>query len=168
MSKRISLIVLLLLAFALTWSGVQRAVSQQEEERKQTMVIGYPNPSIVISGSGTRYGGIIYVKVYPISPNLVKRHGSGPIATAELGPSQRDILQLPLGEYEVHYAMRTGSELKTFILRDVILRAERGSTLIVEMNADAKTTIIGGSQTVQQMEESIRQLQKEVADLKKR
>jgi len=43
-------------------------------------------------------------------PNLVKKHGSAAIATAELTPSQRDVLQLPLGEYEVHYAMRTGSE----------------------------------------------------------
>jgi hypothetical protein len=168
MSKRISLVVLTLLVFALSWSGIRKAVSQQDEERKQTLLIGYPNPNIVISGSGTRYGGIIYVKVFPVSPNLVKKHGSGPIATAELTPSQRDVLQLPLGEYEVHFAMRTGSELKTFILRDIILRADRGSLLTVEMNADAKTTIIGGDITAQQMEESIRQLQKEVAELRKR
>jgi hypothetical protein len=71
----------------------------------------------------------------------------------------------PLGEYEVQFAMRTGSELKTFILRDVLLRADRGSLLTVEMNADAKTTIIGGDLTAQQMVEYIRALQKEVTTL---
>lgn len=57
MSKRISLIAIALLAFAMSWVGVQKAVSQGDDERKQTLVIGYPNPSIMI-GEGKRYGGI--------------------------------------------------------------------------------------------------------------
>lgn len=166
MSKRMSLIVLLLLAFALSWSGIQKAVSQQDNERKQTLVIGYPTQGIVIEGSPRKYTGIIYVKVYPVSPDLVQKYGAGPIASAQLAASQRDVRQLPLGQYEVHFAMRTGGELKTFILRDVILRADRANGITVEMNGDAKTTIIGGDITAQQMADSLRQLQKEVADLK--
>ncbi|HZP81279.1 MAG TPA: hypothetical protein VFB21_06560 [Chthonomonadaceae bacterium] len=166
MSKRMSLTVLLLLAFALSWSGIQRAVSQQDNERKQTLVIGYPTQGIVIEGSPRRYTGVIYVKIYPVGPDLVKKYGAGPIASAELAASQRDVRLLPLGEYEVHFSMRTGSELKTFILRDVILRADRANGIVVEMNSDAKTTIIGGAMTAQQMADGIRQLQQEVGALK--
>lgn len=166
MSKRIQLVVLTLLAFGLCWGGIQKAVSQQEQERKQALIVGYPNPAIVISGSGTRYGGVIYDSVYPISPDIIKKNGAGPIATGELYPSQRHVWQLPLGMYEVHFEMRTGSELKTFVRRDVLIRPEGATSVTVEMNADAKTTIIGGDTTVQQMEESIAQLQKEVATLK--
>src|ERR1041384_7274326 len=100
MTKRISLMVLTLLAFALIWSGSQKAGSQQETERKQALIIGYPNPAIIISGSGTRYGGIIYDSVYPISPDIIKKNGAGPIATGELTPSARHVWQLPLGMYE--------------------------------------------------------------------
>jgi hypothetical protein len=166
MSKRMSLIALILLSFALSWAGIQRAVSQQDDERKQTLVIAYPNPFITISGTTTKYAGLIYVKVYPISPGLVKKYGAGPVATAELSASQRDVVLLPLGEYEVHYAMRTGSELKTFILKDIILRPDRATGLLVEMNADAKTTIIGGDMSLQQIEGGLRQLQSEVSELK--
>lgn len=87
--------------------------------------------------------------------------------TAELSASQRTVAQLPLGEYEVRYGMRTGSELKTFIVRDVILRADRVMNLLVEMNDEAQATIVGGDMTAQQMADTIRQLQKEVEDLKK-
>ena len=168
MSKRSSLIALTLLACALCWGGVQKAASQQEPERKQTLVIGYPNPAITISPSGTRYNGIIYVRVTPVTPALLARSGGKPVGTAELTPSQRDVLQLPVGEYEVQFGMRTGSEMKTFIVRNVILRADRPTTLVVEMNADAKTTIIGGDMTAQQMADGIRQLQQEVARLKEK
>ena len=167
MSRRISLIVLTLLAFAMFWSSSRQAGSQQETERKQALIIGYPNPAIIIGGSGTRYGGIIYVSVYPISSELRTKHGAGPIATGELTPSQRFVWQLPLGEYEVRFAMRTGSEMKTFILRDVLLRPEAPHSLIVEMNADAKTTIVGGDMSAQQMADNLQQLQKEVAALKR-
>ena len=158
MSKRISLIVLTVLAFALLWSGAQRAVSQ-DDARKQSLVINYPNPSIVVSNAGStpvRYGGIIYVSVFQAGGDASKK----PVATAELTPSQRDIVMLPLGEYEVHFGMRTGSTVKTFILRNIILRPERASQVTVEMNADAKTTIIGGDMTAQEMADAIRQLQK--------
>ncbi len=168
MSKRMSLIVLLLLAFALSWSAMRKAVSQQSTEPKQALGVIYPNSGILISGSGTRYGGIIYVKVFPVSEELVQKYGSGPMVSVELNPSQRDGRQLPLGKYEVHFAMRTGSEMKTFILRDVILRADGPCLLTVEMNADAKTTIVGGDTTVQQMEESLHKLQQEVTELKQK
>jgi len=59
--------------------------------------------------------------------------------------------------------LRIGSELRTFVLRDVILRSDRGSSLTVEMNGEAKTTIIGGDMTAQQMAGSIRKLQEEFA-----
>ncbi|MCC6442434.1 MAG: hypothetical protein IT210_03140 [Armatimonadetes bacterium] len=166
MTKRRSVIGLLLLALALVWNGSQKAVSQQGNEPTQTLVIGYPTQGIIINGSGTRYTGVIYVKIYPASESLVKKYGSGPIASAELAASQRDVRQLPLGNYEVHYAMRTGGELKTFILKDVILRADRANALTVEMNSDAQTTVIGGDMTARQMSESIRQLQAEAASLK--
>jgi hypothetical protein len=169
MSKRSSLIVLTLLAGALAGSGIPKAVSQQPAaERTQTLVIGYPNPAITISPSGTRYNGIIYVRVTPVTPALLARSGGKPVGTAELGPSQRDLLQLPLGEYEVQFGMRTGGEMKTFIVRDVILRADRPTSLVVEMNADAKTTIIGGDMTAREMADSIRQLQQEIARLKQK
>jgi hypothetical protein len=165
MSKRMSLVVVALLAFALCWSGLQTTVSAQEE-RKQALIVGYPNPAIIIGGSGTRYGGIIYVSVYPASPGQGAKQGASPVATAEMTPSQRAVWQLPLGVYEVRFGMRTGSEVKTFIVRDVILRAEGASSVIVEMNADAKTTIIGGDMSAQQMADDLRRLLREVSDLK--
>ena len=171
MTKRMQLFALALFAFGLMWVGALKAVSQQENEQKQTLVIGYPNSGIVLDSKATppvRYRGTIYVKVYPISPNIVKKYGAGPIASAELSASMRDVRLLPLGEYEVHYSMRTNGELKTYIYRDLILRSDRAASLVVEMNSDAKTTIIGGDMTAQQMAESIRQLQREVADLKRR
>jgi len=158
MSKRISLVGLAVLAFALLWSGAQKAVSQNDT-RKQFLGILYPNPNIVISNAGgtpVRYGGIIYVSVFQAGGDASRK----PVATAELSPSQRDLLNLPLGEYEVHFGMRTGSTVKTFILRNIILRPEQPSQAIVEMNDDAKTTIIGGDMSAQEMADSIRQLQK--------
>ena len=167
MSKRISVIVLALMAFALSLAGIQKATSQQDDERKQTLVIGYPNSGILIDGKGsTPYRGMLYVKIFPVSPNIVKKYGAGPIASAELAASQREVCQLPLGEYEVRYSLRNNGELKTFILRDVILRADRAVSLTVEMNNEAKTTIVGGDMTAQQMADSIRQLQREIGDLR--
>lgn len=168
--KRLHLFVLAICAIALFWANTPHAFTQQDTSKKQTLVIGYPNSGIVIKGSGTdatRYQGLIYVKVFPVSPDLIKKYGSGPAVTAELSASQRTVAQLPLGEYEVRYGMRTGSELKTFIVRDVILRADRAMNLLVEMNDEAKATIVGGDMTAQQMADTIRQLQKEVEDLKK-
>lgn len=169
MSKRISLVMLGLLAFAMCWSGVQRASGQQEQGLKQTLVIYYPNPSIIIAGNGTtatRYGGLIYVRVFPASPELVSKRGTGTIVSTELAPSQRVVSQLPVGKYDIHFSVRTGSELKTLIKRDVTLRADSANYVSVEMNSDAKTTVIGGDMSAQEMADSIRQLQKEVAGLK--
>jgi hypothetical protein len=168
MSKRMSLVTVALLALALFWSGVHSAISQSTEERKSALSVGYPNPAILIGGSGAPYKGIIYVSVYPSVSNSVPKQGTGPVATAELTPSQRAVWQLPLGTYEVRFGMRTGSEMKTFILRDVILRTEGASLLTVEMNADARTTIVGGDRSVQEIEDDIRHLLREVADLKKK
>src|SRR5262249_41635751 len=126
MRRRTTLVVVALLATGMLWSGMRPAVSQQDNEPKQTLIIGYPTQGIIIEGTGpiaVRYKGIILVKIYPVSSNLVRKYGAGPIASAELGPSQRDVRQLPLGEYEVHFSMRDASELKTYILREVILRS---------------------------------------------
>lgn len=103
-------------------------------------------------------------RVFPADPALIKASGAGPVSSAELTPSGRDVRQLPLGRYEVQFAYRAGSELKTFVLRDVILRADRGVALTVELN-DARTTIVGGDPSLQQMAEMIRQLQAQVKAL---
>jgi hypothetical protein len=150
-------------AAGLCWSGIERASSQQTA-RQQALVVHYPNPAIVINGSGQRYGGLIYVSVYAVGASA----STAPVVTSELGPSARSVWQLPLGVYEVRYGMRTGSELKTFIVRDVILRPEGASTLSVEMNADAKTTIIGGDMSIQEIQSAIRRLSGDVEQLKKR
>lgn len=160
MPRAISYLTVICGVLSLVWASSQQAVSQGTRDPKQTLVINYPTQGIQVDGA--RYIGIIYVKIFPISPDLQKQFGTGPVATAELTASQRDIIQLPLGEYEVHFGQRTGSELKTFILRDVIMRADRGGNLTVEMN-DAKTTIIGGDMTAQQMAGSIRKLQEDLA-----
>ncbi|MCW3054424.1 MAG: hypothetical protein JWN14_3594 [Chthonomonadales bacterium] len=164
MSNRMSLTAVGFLAFALLWNGVHSAHSQ--EARKTALAIGYPNPALIINGSGTRYGGIIYVSVYAADRGPAQ--GGAPVVTSELTPSARSVWQLPLGTYEVRYEMRTGSEMKTFIVRDVILRPEGASVLTVEMNADAKTTIVGGDMSVREMEEGLRRLTAEVAELKKK
>lgn len=166
MSQRMSLLVFTILAGLLSWSGLQQAASQPGAEAKQTLVIGYPTPGIHIGGDGKPYQGIIYVKIYAADANLVNEHRAVPLVSTELTASQRNVSTLPLGAYEVHFAMRKGSELNTFILRDIILRADRGNAVTVEMNADAKTTIIGGDMTAQQMASSIRQLQQEVTTLR--
>src|SRR5207244_2258941 len=105
MSTRLSIVGLTLLSFGLCWCGVHGAPGQQEDERKQTLIVHYPNPAIVVDTKGTRYNGLIYVSVFPVTSDLMRKHGSKLIATAELGPSMRDVMSLPLGEYEVHYAM---------------------------------------------------------------
>ncbi len=130
--------------------------------RQQSPVIPYPNPQIQVktSGGNLMYRGLIYVSVF--------RDGEtqNPVATAELGPSARDVIPLDPGRYEVRYAMREGSKLKTFIMRDVIIRSDRGSTLQVEMNGEAETTIIGGDMSAQEMADGVRALRTQVADLK--
>lgn len=166
MLKRPSLVVLTLLAGGLLWVGTPRAASQLVE-KKQALVIGYPTTGIVISDRVPIFKGTIYVKVYPVGAQGAEKNGASPIVAAELHPSQRSVSQLPLGVYEVHYAMRNGGELTTLIHRDVTLRAEQAASMVVEMNADAKTTIIGGDWTAQRMTESIKSLQAEVAALKK-
>jgi hypothetical protein len=165
MLQRLSLTVLGLLGFALLWQATPKAASQLVE-KKQALVIGYPTTGIVISDQVPVYKGIIYVKVYPSGAGLGGASGS-PVVAAELAPSQRTVSQLPYGEYEVHFAMRKGSELTTLIHRDVILRADQPANMIVEMNADAKTTIVGGVWTAQRMVERIKDLLGEVAALKK-
>jgi hypothetical protein len=160
-----SVVALAFFGVAVSSSGQQPAVTQQAAEPTQQLTVAYSR-RIVLSGSGSPYQGIIYVSVHPASASLVAKHGTGPVATAELAWNQASKWQLPLGVYEVRYAMRTGSEMKTLILRDVILRADLASSLIVEMNADAKTTIVGGDMTAQQMADGIRQSVKEISDLK--
>ncbi|MES2463160.1 MAG: hypothetical protein V4671_21460 [Armatimonadota bacterium] len=172
MSKRIYFLLLSLCMAAYFCTVAPRALAQQDDSKKQTLVIGYPTTGIVIKQAGAatdakKYLGIIYVKVFPVSPDLVRRYGAGPMVSAELTASARTVNQLPLGQYEVRYGMRTGSELKTFIVRDVILRADRGTSLLVEMNDEAKTTIVGGDMTAQEMADTIRQLRQEIADLKR-
>jgi hypothetical protein len=161
--RPINIVAAMIIAGGLLCAGTGRAVSQRDDERKQTLIVHYPNPMIMINKT-TRYNGMIYVKVYAVGTTPGKKNG--PVATAELSPSMRDVMQLPLGEYEVHYAMRTGSELHTFILKDVILRAERGTALSVEMNSDAKTTIIGGDMSAQQMADGVRESMREIASLR--
>lgn len=73
--KRLHLFVLTFCAIALFWAYTPHAFTQQDTSKKQTLVIGYPNSGIVIKGSGTdatRYQGLIYVKVFPVSPDLIK------------------------------------------------------------------------------------------------
>ncbi len=130
----------------------------------QTLVINYPNSGASMGGQAAPYKGLVYVKVFAADPELIKKYGAGPVTSAELTPSGRDVRQLPLGRYEVQFAYRAGSELKTFVLRDVILRADRAGALTVELN-DAKTTIVGGDPSIRQMAEMIQQLQAQVKEL---
>ncbi|THF86575.1 hypothetical protein E7T09_10745 [Deinococcus sp. KSM4-11] len=150
----------------LTGRAPQDAQAQAVSGPTQTLVINYPNSGVLSGKVGSpMYRGLVYVTIVPASADLVRQYGSGPVAATELGPSQRDVRTLPLGTYEVRYAVRNGSELRTFILRDVILRADRGNALVVEVNTDAKTTIVGGDLSAQQMATMIRQLQAQVATL---
>ncbi|AIZ44761.1 hypothetical protein QR90_06125 [Deinococcus radiopugnans] len=130
----------------------------------QTLVINYPNSGANMGAQTAPYKGLVYVKVFAADPELIKKYGAGPVSAAELTPSGRDVRQLPLGRYEVQFAYRVGSELKTFVLRDVILRPDRAGALTVELN-DAKTTIVGGDPSIRQMAEMIGQLQAQVKDL---
>lgn len=152
-----------LLALLLTGaSAPQGAAAQPAAGSTQTLVIGYPNPGVPSGKSGSPlYKGLVYVTIVPAT-------GSAPVASAQLTPSQRDVRVLPLGTYEVRFAVRNGSELKTFIVRDVILRADRANALTVEVNLDAPTTIVGGDMSAQQMATLIRQLQAQVVTLEQR
>ena len=137
----------------------QGALAQRAPVPTQTLVINYPNPGVPSGKVGSpMYKGLVYVSIVPAT-------GSAPVATAELSPSQRDVRVLPLGTYEVRFAVRNGSEMKTFILRDVILRADRAHSLVVEVNQDARTTIVRGDLSAQQMATLIRQLQSQVSAL---
>ncbi|MGV3719662.1 MAG: hypothetical protein ACO1SX_02035 [Actinomycetota bacterium] len=166
MYQRLGLGVLAGLTVAALWISTPQAASQLVD-KKQALVIGYPNPGIVISDAVPVYKGLIYVKVYAVGPGGVVAANASPVVSAELSPSQRTVNQLPPGEYEVHFAIRKGSELTTLIHRNVVLRTDYPANLVVEMNADAKTTIIGGDWTAQRMTESIKALQAEAAALKK-
>ena len=151
--------VAFLLSAALTAAPVAQA-----QAGTQTLVINYPNSGASMGTQAAPYTGLVYVKVFPADPELIKKYGAGPVSSAELRPSARDVRQLPLGRYEVQFAYRVGSELKTMVLRDVILRADRSDALTVALN-DAKTTIIGGDPSIRQMAEMIRELQAQVKAL---
>jgi len=172
MRQRTPLLVLAALAvLGLSWGGVRTAFSKQDAERRQTIAIGYPTTGIATGGNDERgrprrYLGIVYVRVTPVGADLVRKYGAGPMVTAELSASRRTVNQLPVGEYEVSFGMRTGSEMKTFVVRDVLLRPDAPSSLIVEMNGEAQTTIVGGDMTARQMADGIRGLQAEVTALK--
>jgi hypothetical protein len=145
-----------------------RPAADSLQNGMQTLIVHYPNPKINIASSGNPpkyYAGLIYVKIFAVGAGGVQS-GQKPVATAELGPSARTVRQLPLGDYEVWYEMRDGSTLKTFIMRDVILRADGGQALSVEMNGEAATTIIGGEMTAKEMADSIRDLRAQVSSLK--
>jgi hypothetical protein len=145
-----------------TLGGLQTPA--QAQTATQTLVINYPNSGASLGTQGAPYRGLVYVKVFAADPELIKTYGAGPVSSAELTPSGRDVRQLPLGRYEVQFAYRAGSELKTFVLRDVILRADRAGALTVELN-DARTTIVGGDPSIRQMAEMIQQLQAQVKEL---
>lgn len=151
--------LVLLLSAALTAASPALA-----QAGTQTLVINYPNGGATMGTQAAPYTGLVYVKVFAADPELIKKYGAGPVSSAELRPSARDVRQLPLGRYEVQFAYRVGSELKTMVLRDVILRADRSDALTVALN-DAKTTIIGGDPSVRQMAEMIRELQAQVKAL---
>ncbi|GGR27933.1 hypothetical protein GCM10008957_44000 [Deinococcus ruber] len=159
-----------LLALLVTGAaGLLHPAAAQSPALTQTLVIGYPDGGVPSGKVGSPlYRGIVYVTVFATSPDLVRQYGTAPVVSAELGPRQRDVRTLPLGTYEVHFAVRNGSELRTFILRNVILRADRGSSLTVEVNLDAATTIVGGTMTAEQMEALIRALQARISALEQR
>ena len=140
------------------------AAAQQAQGPLQTLVINYPNSGVKLTSQAAPYRGLVYVKIFPVSPELIKANGSGPIAAAELNASGRDVRKLPLGTYEVQFSMREGSNLKTFVVKDVILRSDGGEALTVELN-DAATTVVGGTMSVQQMQALIGQLQQQVSTL---
>lgn len=156
--------VLVSLLTATLGAGPAASAQTTPQTATQTLVINYPNSGASMGTQAAPYTGLVYVKVFPADPELVKKYGAGPVSSAELRPSARDVRQLPLGRYEVQFAYRVGSELKTFILRDVILRADRSDALTVVLN-DAKTTIVGGDPSIRQMTEMIRELQAQVKEL---
>ncbi|ULH14845.1 hypothetical protein MF271_12760 [Deinococcus sp. KNUC1210] len=158
-----------LLALLLTGAPGLLPASAQSPAPTQTLVIGYPDGGVPSGKVGSPlYRGLVYVTVFATSPELVRQYGTAPVVSAELTPRQRDVRTLPLGTYEVHFAVRNGSEVKTFILRNVILRADRGSSLTVEVNLDAATTIVGGDLTAEQMAALIRALQARLSALEQR
>ncbi|GHF44412.1 hypothetical protein HNQ07_001855 [Deinococcus metalli] len=156
---RPAVVALALLVTASLGGPPHGASAQGADAPTQTLVINYPNPGVPSGAAGSAlYKGLVYVTIVPAG-------ASAPVATSQLSPSQRDVRALPLGTYEVRFAVRSGSELKTFILRDVILRSDRANAVSVEVNLDAKTTVVGGDMSAQQMAALIRQLQAQVAAL---
>ena len=179
-------IVTLVLAALAVFCVTPKAGAQdpgQDEGPKQRLTLVYPREGIVLSGSGddaVKYTGLTYVKVFPISPRLKKKYGDDPIFSDELhckhgensGGDDYRSPSLPLGIYEIQFSMREGNNMKTCIKRPVILSSENSPTVTAEFS-NAKTLVIGGDHTLQQMEAAITELvhrvlalQAEVAALK--
>ena len=177
--KRLAVLVLAALAvFTLTYSLAAKVCAQdivRKEEPKQNLTLLYPNDGIVLEGKGddvVRYKGIIYVKVYPVSARLKKELGEGPVFSNELQPGylgdgdRRPALRLPLGEYEVHFSMRDADDLRTCIKRNVILTRDTAPLVTAELSGTAKTLVIGGDISFQEMENAVYELAVEVKELK--
>ena len=181
--KRIGTLVMaafaiLILAFGLTPRVRAQDVVQNEGPRQKLTVI-YPDNGVVLQGKGddeVRYKGTIYVKIYAVSPRLKKKLGDGPVYTNELELSAWHTYytpELPLGEYEVHFSMRDGDNFRTCIVRNVLLTPTGETTVKAELSGTSNTLVIGGTLTMQQLENvvlfldrRVTALQAEVAALK--
>jgi hypothetical protein len=169
MFQKTSATIIATLAVASLFASLAPTATAQTEERTQTLYVTYPGTGVILSGKGkdaVTYRGTVHVEVFPISSKLKAKQEEGPVAIEDItSVGSRLDLKLPVGQYEVHFSMREGDELRTTI-KPVILRADGASAVEVDFSP-AKTLIYGGDMTARQMADSIRQLQKEVANLKK-
>ena len=187
--KRIGTLVTATLAvFALALSLGTKAAGQETppdtiqvlndyQGPKQSLNIYDPEGGIVLEGKGddaVKYTGLIYVKVFPVSPRLIKKFGAGPFFEAETYPSgviyngnRAGTIggQFPLGEYEVDFSMRDGDTMRICIKRGILLTANGGANVQAEMSGTAKTLVIGGDVSYQTLENAVGGMARQVAAL---
>ena len=181
--KRLAILLWTALAvFVMASSLVPRATAQdvaqelnQYQGPVQVLSIPYPQDGVILSGQGDdaiKYKGLIYVEIYPVSVRLKKKFGDGPVLRKEIYPNGTInaptgfSVNLPIGEYEVHFSMREGDAMRTCIKRGVLLTSNSSVNAEVEMSGTTRTLVIGGDDmTAQQMHDSLLQLKQQVAAL---
>jgi hypothetical protein len=159
-------LVALVAMLALTLIGSLRADAQLLKEPIQQLRITYPTqgaPLVAGAADSVYYKGIVYVNVTPTSPDVIAKYGAKPLVSEEYTPGLHGIYNLPVGFYEVSFGMRIGTEVHTFIVRDVNLR--QPNSVIVELDGTSKTTIVGGDMTVRDMIAAITKSQGDIATL---
>ena len=164
--KRIAIFVLATLAVVVMALSLAPKATALNEDRERTVTISYPASGIVLSSKGEDaviLRSTVHVQAFPLSPELKNKYGDDPIASEDVTCGNNLRFTLPLGRYELQFTTRDGKETKTTI-EALVLRSDAESAVVIDFST-AKTLVIGGTLTMQQLENAVLYLDRRVIAL---